>query len=90
MPLTAKKVLITDTATLIHKAVSNGTCVHIYSATGGQDVTLGPSTVTDTNGLVVPSTKASELLIELPPGDSLYGICAATKSHTLHFLIVEY
>ena len=90
MPLTAKKVTINDTATLIHKAISNGCHIHIYSASGGQDVTVGPVTVTDTNGLIVPSSKTSELLIELPPGDSLYGICASGQSHTLHFLIVEF
>ena len=90
MPLTAKKTVIGDTATLIHKAISNGCRVHIYSGSGGHDVTLGPVTVTDTNGLIVPSSKTSELLIELPPGDSLYGICASGQSHTLHFLIVEF
>ena len=90
MPLTAKKVTINDTATLIHKAISNGCHIHIYSASGGQDVTVGPVSVTSTNGLIVPSSKTSELLIELPPGDSLYGICASGQSHTLHFLIVEF
>ena len=90
MSLTAKKVLIADTATLIHKAISNGCHIHIYSASGGQDVTLGPITVTSTNGLIISSSKTTDVDIQLPPGDSLYGICASGQTHTLYVLIVEY
>lgn len=90
MPLTAKKITISDTATLIHKAVSNGCHIHIYSASGGQDVTIGPVSVTPTNGLLISSSKTTDVDIMLPPGDSLYGICASGQTHTLYVLIVEY
>lgn len=90
MPLIAKKITIAATATLIHKATSNGCHIHIFSASGGQDVTLGPVDVTSTNGLLLSSSKNTDIDITVPPGDSLYGICASGQTHTVYVLIVEF
>ena len=90
MPLTAKKVTINDTATLIHKAISNGCHIHIYSASGGQDVTIGPVSVTSTNGLIISSSKTTDIDIQLHLGDVLYGICAIGQTHKIYVLIVEF
>ena len=39
--ITQGTVVVGTVATLIHRSTSNGCSVHIYSANGGQDVTLG-------------------------------------------------
>jgi hypothetical protein len=38
---------------------------------------------------VLSSSKTSELTIDLPPGDSLYGI-VASSTHTIRITVVEY
>lgn len=89
MPITSKSVTITTSATAIHTAASNGCRVHIFSASGGQDVTLGPATVVAGTGYQLLSSSKTEVDIDVPPGETLYGI-TASSTKALGVLIVEY
>jgi hypothetical protein len=89
MPITSKNVTITTSATLMHTSASNGCRLYLYSASGGHDITIGPATVASGTGFVLSSSKTSELTIDLPPGDSLYGI-VASSTHTIRITVVEY
>ena len=55
MPITAKSVTITTSPTAIHTAASNGCHIHLFSDSGGQDVTLGPATVVAGAGFTLTS-----------------------------------
>lgn len=87
--ITQGTVVVGTVATLIHRSTSNGCSVHIYSANGGQDVTLGNGSVVAGNGYVMPSSKTSEVTFVIPPGDSLFGI-TATNTHPIYVLRIEY
>ena len=85
----SKNVTITDSATLIHKAATNGCKIYIYSDNTGGDVTIGPASVVAGTGYVIPSSKKTEVTIDIPPGDGLYGIMASS-SKTLYVTVVEF
>ena len=85
----SKNVTITDAATLIHKAATNGCRVYIYSADTGGDVTIGPATVAAGTGYVIPASKKTEVTIAIPPGDCLYGIMASSTK-VLGVTVVEF
>jgi hypothetical protein len=87
--IVSKNVTITDAATLIHKAATNGCKIYIYSADTGGDVTIGPASVVAGTGYVIPASKKTEVTIDIPPGDELYGIMASS-SKTLHVTVVEF
>lgn len=89
MPITSKNVTIAATATAIHTAASNGCRVHIFSASGGQDVTLGPETVVAGTGYQLLASSKTEVDIDVPPGETLYGI-TSTSTKALGILVVEY
>ena len=89
MPITSKSVTIAATATAIHTAESNGCRVHIFSASGGQDVTLGPATVVAGTGYQLLASSKTEVDIDVPPGETLYGI-TSTSTKALGVLVVEY
>lgn len=89
MPITSKSVTIATTATAIHTAASNGCRVHIFSASGGQDVTLGPATVVAGTGYLLLASSKTEVDIDVPPGETLYGI-TSTSTKALGVLVVEY
>lgn len=89
MAIISKNVTITTSATLMHTSASNGCRLYLYSASGGQDITIGPAAVAAGTGYVLPSSKTRELTIDLPPGDSLYGI-VASSTHTIRITVVEY
>lgn len=89
MPITSKNVTIAATATAIHTAASNGCRLYLYSDSGGQDITLGPSTVVAGTGYIIPSSKKTEITLDLPPGETLYGR-VASSTHVLGVTIVEY
>ena len=85
----SKNVTITTDATAIHTSTSNGCRLYLYSDSGGQDVTLGPSTVVAGTGYIIPSSKKTEITLDLPPGETLYGR-VASSTHVLGVTIVEY
>lgn len=87
--ITQGSVVVGTAATLLHRSTSNGCSVHIFSANGGQDVTLGNGSVVAGNGYIMPSSKTSEVTFDIPPGDSLYGI-TASSTHALYLLKIEY
>ena len=87
--ITQGSVVVGTAATLLHRSTSNGCRVHIFCGSGGQDVTLGNGSVVATNGYIMPATKATEVDVDIPPGDSLYGI-TATNTQVLYLLKVEY
>ena len=89
MAITQGTVVVGTVATLIHRSTSNGCTVHIFCGSGGQDVTLGNGSVVAGAGYIMPATKATEVDVAVPPGDSLYGI-TAMNTQTLYVLKVEY
>jgi hypothetical protein len=89
MPITSKNVTIATTATAIHTAASNGCRLHIFSASGGQDVTLGPATVVAGTGYQLLSSSKTEVDVDVPPGETLYGI-TASSTKSIGVLVVEF
>lgn len=90
MSITSVSVTVGTASVLLAQAKGNGCKVYIYSATGGVDVTIGgTSAITASQGFVMPTGKSTDFIINLPPGDSLYGI-TASSTHALKILIVEY
>lgn len=89
MPITAKSVTITTSPTAIHTAASNGCHIHLFSDSGGQDVTLGPATVVAGTGYQLLASSKTEVDIDVPPGETLYGI-TSTSTKALGVLVVEY
>lgn len=90
MAITSVSVTVGTASVLLAQAKGNGCTVHIYSGSGGQDVTIGgTSAITASQGYVVPTGKTTDVIINLPPGDALYGI-TASSTHALKILIVEY
>lgn len=87
--ITSKNVTITTSPTLMHKAATNGCRLYIYSADSGSDVTIGPAAVVSGTGYVIPSSKKTEVTIDVPPGDELYGI-VASSTKTLQITVVEF
>lgn len=88
----SKNVTIGDTPTLIHKATSNGCFVYIAHANGGDSVTLGTANVTHNSGFTISGTGSGNAYLNgpLPPGDSIYGICASGATETIGVMIVEF
>ena len=82
-----KQTTVATTATLIHKATTNGCMVIVRNPTGGAAVTLGAAAVVAGAGYILPGGDAET--IPLPPGDSLFGIVAAS-TQALSVLVVEY
>lgn len=66
----------TSAAAVVTNSTADHSAVEIEVASGGQDVFVGPSGVATTTGLRV--APASRLKLVLAPGESLYGIVAAT------------
>ncbi len=89
MPITAKSVTITTSPTAIHTAASNGCHVHLFSDSGGQDVTLGPATVVAGAGFTLNSSSKIMTEMHLPPGETLYGI-VSSSTHVVRVTILEF
>ena len=82
-----KQATVAVAATLIHTAASNGCKVSVRVPTGGADVTLGSAAVVAGAGYILAA--ASGVTIDLPPGDSLYGI-VASGTQAISVLVVEF
>ena len=82
-----KQTTVATTATLIHKATTNGCAVIVRNPTGGAAVTLGAAAVVAGAGYTLSGGDAET--IPLPPGDSLFGIVAAS-TQALSVLVIEY
>lgn len=67
----------------VHKASPERTSVRVPSG-AGSSVFLGGADVTSTDGFEI--APGDSLTIDVDPGDSLYGVCAATQSATIHVL----
>ena len=89
MPITAKSVTITTSPTAIYTAVSNGCHIHLFSDSGGQDVTLGPATVVAGAGYTLVAAARGTVEMHLPPGETLYGI-VASSTHVVRVTILEF
>ena len=89
MPITAKSVTITTSPTAIYTAVSNGCHIHLFSDSGGQDVTLGPATVVAGAGFTLASSAKVMTEMHLPPGETLYGI-VPSATHVVRVTILEF
>lgn len=89
MPITAKSVTITTSPTAIHTAASNGCHIHLFSDSGGQDVTLGPATVVAGAGFTLTSSSKVMTEMHLPPGETLYGI-VPSSTHAVRVTILEF
>lgn len=88
MGITSKIVTITTSATAIHTAASNDCRVHIYSASGGVDVTLGPESIVAGTGYDLLTSSTMQIVIDLPLGSTIYGI-TALETKDLRILVVE-
>ena len=84
-----KSVTITTSPTAIHKSTSNGCHIHLFSDSGGQDVTLGPADVTAGNGYTLVAAARGTVEMHLPPGETLYGI-VSTSTHVVRVTILEF
>lgn len=89
MPITAKSVTITTSPTAIHTAAGNGCHIHLFSDSGGQDVTLGPATVVAGAGYTLVAAARATMEIHLPPGETLYGI-VASATHVIRVTALEF
>lgn len=89
MPITSKSVTIATTATAIHTAASNGCHIHLFSDSGGQDVTLGPATVVAGAGFTLTSSSKVMTEMQIPPGETLYGI-VPSSTHAVRVTIMEF
>lgn len=81
MAVTVAPVTVATTPTAIHTPAgddASGAEV-VVKNTGGQDVFLGPSTVTTANGFPLAAGATSPTLT-LSVGEALYGIVAATTA----------
>ena len=85
----AKAVTITTSPTVIHKSTSNGCHVHLFSDSGGQDVTLGPADVAAGAGFTLTSSAKVMTEMHVPPGETLYGI-VASSTHVIRVTILEF
>ena len=61
----------------------------MFSDSGGQDVTLGPATVVAGAGFTLASSAKVMTEIQIPPGDTLYGI-VASSTHVIRVTIMEF
>ena len=84
-----KSVTITTSPTAIHKSTSNGCHIHLFSDSGGQDVTLGPADVTAGNGYTLVAAARGTVEMHLPPGETLYGI-VPSSTHVVRVTILEF
>ena len=84
-----KSVTITTSPTAIHKSTSNGCHIHLFSDSGGQDVTLGPADVTAGNGYTLVAAARGTVEMHLPPGETLYGI-VPSATHVVRVTILEF
>lgn len=75
MALTAARVSVGTTPTLIVSADADGQHVTVRNSDGVAAVVLGSPTVTALNGYTLPAT--ASITLELPAGETLYGIVAA-------------
>lgn len=89
MPITAKSVTITTSPTAIHTAAGNGCHIHLFSDSGGQDVTLGPATVVAGAGYTLVAAARATMEIHLPPGETLYGI-VPSATHVIRVTTLEF
>ena len=83
MSVTASRVTVATTATLIATADADGQSVRVLVPTGGQTVSVGPSDVATTTGYDVVA--GSSIALELAAGEKLYGIVAGT-TQVVHVL----
>ena len=84
-----KSVTITTSPTAIHKSTSNGCHIHLFSDSGGQDVTLGPADVTAGDGYTLVAAARGTVEMHLPPGETLYGI-VPSATHVVRVTILEF
>lgn len=85
----AKSVTITTSPTAIHKSTSNGCHIHLFSDSGGQDVTLGPVDVVAGAGFTLTSSSKVMAEMQIPPGETLYGI-VPSATHVVRVTILEF
>ena len=84
-----KSVTITTSPTAIHKSTSNGCHIHLFSDSGGQDVTLGPADVTAGAGYTLVAAARGTVEMQIPPGETLYGI-VPSATHVVRVTILEF
>lgn len=74
-----------STPTLLSEYAASREQLNVRLPSGmGNDVYLGASDVTDSTGFVLSA--GNTIKVDLEPGDSLYAICSATQSATVHVL----
>lgn len=85
MALSGTRVTVTDAATLIRTADTDGHSTVVVRNPGANDVDLGGADVTSGGGFVLAA--GDQVVIDLGPAESLYGICDATLSQSVELLI---
>jgi hypothetical protein len=83
----SKQVTVTATPTELHQAVGNGCVIYLCHPQGGNDVTIGSSTVIFGAGVVMKGQCGFNCPI--PTTEKLYGICESGKTQALGVLVIE-
>lgn len=87
MPITSGQVTVGTSATAVITNNSGSVQeLHVAVPSGGQDVFFGGSGVTTSNGFT--EAGGTELIMDIEPGDTLYGVVAAS-TQSVSYLLME-
>jgi hypothetical protein len=83
MAITASRVTVTTSATLIAASDADGSSVVVRNPVGGATVDVGPAAVASGSGFQLLAGES--VALDLAPGETLYGI-AGSGTQAIHVL----